>query len=74
MYDVAIIGCGIIGAATAYELSRYDLKIAVLEKENDIADGTTKANSAIVHEQKRICRPVLPDGQYSQCCISFHIR
>jgi len=49
MYDVAIIGCGIIGAATAYELSRYDLKIAVLEKENDIADGTTKANSAIVH-------------------------
>ncbi len=49
MYDVAIIGCGVIGAATAYELSRYDLKIAVLEKENDVADGTTKANSAIVH-------------------------
>nr|WP_319489780.1 NAD(P)/FAD-dependent oxidoreductase [uncultured Caproiciproducens sp.] len=49
MYDVVIIGCGVIGAATAYELSRYDLKIAVLEKENDIADGTTKANSAIVH-------------------------
>lgn len=49
MYDVAIIGCGIIGAAAAYELSKYQLKIAVLERENDIADGTTKANSAIIH-------------------------
>ena len=49
MTDVAIIGCGIIGAATAYELSRYDLDIVVLEKENDIAMGTTKANSAIIH-------------------------
>ena len=49
MYDVAIIGCGIVGAATAYELSRYDLKIAVLEKLNDVANATTKANSAILH-------------------------
>ncbi len=49
MYDVIIIGGGIIGAATAYELSRYDLKIAVLEKDNDVANGTTKANSAILH-------------------------
>ena len=49
MFDVAIIGCGIIGAATAYELSRFNLDIVVLEKENDIAMGTTKANSAIIH-------------------------
>ena len=49
MYDVAIIGCGIIGAATAYELSRYDLKVVALEAANDVADGTTKANSAILH-------------------------
>ena len=49
MYDVAIIGCGIIGAATAYELSRYDLKVVALEAENDVANGTTKANSAILH-------------------------
>jgi len=47
--DVVIIGCGIVGAAAAYELSRYDLDIVVLEKENDIAMGTTKANSAIIH-------------------------
>lgn len=49
MYDIAIIGCGVIGAALAYELSKYELNIVVLEKENDVSCGTTKANSAIIH-------------------------
>ncbi|MBR7164804.1 MAG: NAD(P)/FAD-dependent oxidoreductase, partial [Clostridia bacterium] len=49
MYDVAIIGGGVIGALTARTLSQYRLKICILEKENDVACGTTKANSAIVH-------------------------
>lgn len=49
MYDVSIIGAGVVGTSIARELSRYDLKICVLEKEIDIAMGTTKANSAIVH-------------------------
>ena len=49
MYDVAIIGCGITGAAAAYELSAYDLSIVIIEKENDVATGASKANSAIVH-------------------------
>lgn len=49
MYDVAIIGCGVVGASLAYTLSRYQLRVLVLEKENDVAMGTTKANSAIVH-------------------------
>ena len=49
MFDVVIIGCGVTGAATAYELSRFDLDIIVLERENDIAMGATKANSAIIH-------------------------
>lgn len=49
MYDITIVGCGIIGASLAYQLSQYDLQVLVLEKENDIAMGTTKANSAIVH-------------------------
>ena len=49
MLDVAIIGCGIVGAAVAYELSGYDLNIAVLERENDVAMGATKANSAVIH-------------------------
>ncbi|MDO4173973.1 MAG: NAD(P)/FAD-dependent oxidoreductase [Eubacteriales bacterium] len=49
MYDVTIIGCGVVGASLAYTLSQYDLNVLVLEKENDVAMGTTKANSAIVH-------------------------
>ncbi len=49
MYDITIIGAGIIGAFVARELSKYDLKVLLLEKDNDVANGTTKANSAIVH-------------------------
>ena len=49
MYDVIIIGGGVIGAACAYSLSRYRLKVAMLERSNDLANGTTKANSAIIH-------------------------
>lgn len=49
MYDVIIIGAGVIGCAVARELSRYALCTLVLEKENDVCCGTSKANSAIVH-------------------------
>lgn len=49
MLDVAIIGGGIVGCATAERLSQYQLKTAVIERANDVADGTTKANSGIVH-------------------------
>ena len=49
MYDIAIIGAGVVGGMIARELSKYELKILILEKENDVAMGATKANSAIVH-------------------------
>jgi len=49
VYDVAIIGAGVVGALIARELSKYDIRVALLEKENDMAMGTSKANSAIVH-------------------------
>ena len=49
MFDVHMIGCGVVGAALAYELSKHELSVCVLEKENDVAVGTTKANSAILH-------------------------
>ena len=49
MYDVLIVGCGVVGAATAYQLSRYDLKVCVCERYNDVANGCTKANTAILH-------------------------
>ena len=47
--DVVIIGGGITGCAILYQLAKYDLKCVLLEKEPDIAAGTTKANSAILH-------------------------
>lgn len=48
-YDVIIIGGGVVGAAAARELSRYELSVCLLEKEEDVCSGTSKANSAIVH-------------------------
>lgn len=49
MYDIIIIGAGVSGSAAARELSRYNAKICVVEKEEDVCCGTSKANSAIVH-------------------------
>lgn len=49
MFDVAIIGAGVMGASIFRELSKYNLKTVLIEKENDVSMGTTKANSAIVH-------------------------
>ena len=49
MLDIIIIGAGVSGTAIARELSRYEAKILVLEKEEDVCCGTSKANSAIVH-------------------------
>ena len=49
MYDIAIIGAGVVGGFVARELSRYNLKIVMLEKMSDVAMGATRANSAIVH-------------------------
>lgn len=49
MYDCIIIGGGVVGCAVARFLSRYEGKFCILERESDIACGTTKANSAIIH-------------------------
>lgn len=48
-YDIAIIGGGVIGSAIARELSRFNAKICVIEKNADVCEGTSKANSAIIH-------------------------
>ncbi|MBR0063377.1 MAG: FAD-dependent oxidoreductase, partial [Oscillospiraceae bacterium] len=48
-FDVAVIGAGVTGSAIARYLARYKLKTVVLEKEEDVSSGTTKANSGIVH-------------------------
>jgi len=48
-YDVVIVGAGVVGAFVARELSKYELKICIVEKEADVAMGTSKANSSIAH-------------------------
>jgi Predicted dehydrogenase len=49
-YDVIILGGGIVGCAVAYELSKYSLNIALIEKEYDIADDVAMVNSAIIYD------------------------
>ena len=49
IYDVLIIGAGVIGGMAARELSRSQLSVCLLEKENDVACGATRANSGIIH-------------------------
>jgi len=49
VYDVAIIGAGVSGCSAAMELSKYNVKVIILEKGMDVALGATKANSGIVH-------------------------
>lgn len=49
MYDVVVIGAGVVGGMIARKLSEYSAKTCILEKEYDVAMGASKANSAIVH-------------------------
>ena len=49
MQDVLIVGAGVIGGMLARELSRYQLSVCLLEKENDVACGASRANSGIIH-------------------------
>ncbi len=48
-YDVAVIGGGVVGCAVLRELSRFDLRLLLLEKEADLAEGVSKANSGVIH-------------------------
>ena len=49
MFDVVVIGAGVVGGLVARELARYELSVAIVEKCSDVALGATRANSAIVH-------------------------
>ena len=49
MFDIIIIGAGISGCFLAHDLSKYNLSILCIDKESDIANETTMANSAIIH-------------------------
>lgn len=74
-YDIVIIGSGITGTLLAYKLSRYSFHVAVIDKENDVANGATMANSAIVHTgydpepgTLKAKLNVLGANQYEQLC------
>ncbi len=49
IYDIAIIGAGVVGACIARELAKYRLNVCMIEKSDDVACGTSKANSGIIH-------------------------
>ncbi len=49
MFDVLIIGGGVIGCSVANQLSQYQLKVGVIERSSDVCELTSKANSGIVH-------------------------
>ncbi len=49
VYDVAVIGGGVVGCAVLRELARYDLRLLLLERESDLAEGVTKGNSGVIH-------------------------
>ena len=65
-YDVIVIGAGVTGAAVARYLSRYDARILVLERASDVCEGTSKANSAIVHAGF--------DAEYGSMMAKFNVR
>ncbi|TFG55857.1 MAG: FAD-dependent oxidoreductase, partial [Candidatus Aminicenantes bacterium] len=49
VYDVAVIGGGVVGSAVLRELARYDLRLLLLEREADLAEGISKGNSGVIH-------------------------
>lgn len=49
MYDIIVIGAGVVGTCIARELSKYQADVCVIDKADDVASGTSKANSGIVH-------------------------
>ena len=66
MYDVLVIGGGVTGCSIARELSRYRLKTAVAEREEDVCSGTSKANSGIVHGSW-----ISPSGRTVRWCFAL---
>ena len=56
MYDLVIIGAGVTGCCIAREISKYEVNACVIEKGDDVASGTSKANTGVIH-------PGLPDGK-----------
>lgn len=80
MKDVIVIGAGAVGAFIARSLSRYEISVLVLEKENDVCDATSMANSAIAHSgydpkpgTKKAKFNVLGNRMMKQVCLDLDV-
>ena len=49
LYDVVIVGAGVVGCALVYKLSMYKIKVVMLDKKFDVGEKTSKGNSEIIH-------------------------
>ncbi|MGI6368567.1 MAG: NAD(P)/FAD-dependent oxidoreductase [Anaerolineae bacterium] len=79
-YDVIIVGAGVVGAHIARQLSRYRLRTLLLDKAADVGDGTTKANTAIVHAgydarpgSKKALFNVAGNAMFDQVCAELDV-
>lgn len=78
-YDVLILGGGIVGCAVAYELSKYNLNIALIEKGYDVADDIAVVNTAIVYDGSETSNEVMAglenigSGLIREACEKFKI-
>ena len=52
MYDAIIIGAGVVGCAVAQQMAKYNGKLLVVDRMEDVADGASKANSGIVQARR----------------------
>ena len=71
MYDILIIGAGIIGTSIARELSKYKLKVAVLEKDTDVANETTKANSETIPAEVQCSATIAFSSTFGSISLNF---
>lgn len=81
MFDVIVLGAGVIGSFIARELAKYEIKVLVLEKENDVGNVTSMANSAIVHSgydpipgTLKAKFNVLGNKMFSQVCKELDVK
>ncbi len=65
MFDLVIIGAGVVGTSIAREMSHYKLKICILEKEEELAFGVSKSNSGIIHPGTQVS----PDSLKGKLCV-----
>ena len=78
-YDVLILGGGIVGCAVAYELSKYNLNIALIEKGYDVADDIAVVNTAIVYDGSETSNAVMAELEnlgstlIKEACEKFNV-